>query len=238
MKILAIESSGLTAGVAIVDENIVIASYNVDYKKTHSETLLPMLDEICRMTELDRGSLDAVAVSSGPGSFTGLRIGSSTAKGIALALDLPIVEVPTLAALAYGLPFAKGIICPIMDARRDQVYNALFRFEGGKLVELKETRAVKVSDLVEELNGAGYDEPVIFLGDGVPVYRTLIDEMIKVPCEYAPPHVNRQSAESVGALAVELMRQGKTVSADEHVPFYLRRSQAEQEKERREAAGS
>lgn len=126
MRILAIDSSGLVATVAVVeqDEKAVgktVAEYTINYKKTHSQTLLPMLDEIVRMTELELGSVDAIAVAGGPGSFTGLRIGSATAKGLGLALEKPLIHVPTVDALAYNLCYTDQIVCPIMDARRNQV---------------------------------------------------------------------------------------------------------------------
>jgi len=118
MKVLAIESSAVTASVAIMTEDTLIAEYTINYKKTHSQTLLPMIDEICRMTETDVSDIDIVAVSDGPGSFTGLRIGAATGKGIALAKDKPMVAVPTLEAMAYNLMGDKRLICPVMDARR------------------------------------------------------------------------------------------------------------------------
>ena len=120
MKILALDSSGLVASAAVVEDDITIAEYTINYKKTHSQTLLPMLDELRRMTELDLHTIDAIAVAAGPGSFTGLRIGSATAKGLGFALDIPIIPVPTVDALAYNLYGSDKLICPLMDARRDR----------------------------------------------------------------------------------------------------------------------
>ena len=116
MKILGLDSSGIVASVAIVEDDVLIAEYTVNYKKTHSQTLLPMLDEIAKMTELDLNSIDAIAVAAGPGSFTGLRIGSATAKGLGLALKKPLIAIPTVEGLAYNLYDISGLICPIMDA--------------------------------------------------------------------------------------------------------------------------
>ena len=186
MKLLALDSSGLTASVAYTEDSVLRAEYTVDYKKTHSQTLLPMLDEITRMVGFDPADADAIAVSCGPGSFTGLRIGSSTAKGICLALGKPLIEVPTLAALAYNLFGASGLICPIMDARRSQVYNGLYYFKGSELVTLKEQRALAVEDLALELNSMN-PEQVILLGDGVQVYRERLDSLLTVQHLYAPP---------------------------------------------------
>ena len=128
MRILGLDSSGLVAGVAVAEDGILLAEYNVNYKKTHSQTLLPMLDEVRKLLELDMDTIDAIAVASGPGSFTGLRIGSATAKGLGLALDKPIVEVPTLEGLAYNLCGTQGRVCPLLDARRNQVYTAVYEF--------------------------------------------------------------------------------------------------------------
>ena len=118
MRILGIESSALVASVALVTDDILTAEYTVDFKKTHSQTLLPMIDEVARMLELDLNTIDAIAVAGGPGSFTGLRIGAATAKGLGLALEKPLIHVPTVDALAYNLWGAKELVCPIMDARR------------------------------------------------------------------------------------------------------------------------
>ena len=125
MRVLAIDSSGLTATVAVVEDEQTIAEYTVNYKKTHSQTLLPMIDEVKKMIDLDLSSIDAIAVSGGPGSFTGLRIGSATAKGLGLALGKPLIHVPTVDALAYNVYGCGDLICPIMDARRKQVYTGL-----------------------------------------------------------------------------------------------------------------
>ena len=227
MKIIALDSSGLVASVAVLEDGILLAEYSVNYKKTHSQTLLPMLDEIAGMTELDKTSIDAIAVAAGPGSFTGLRIGSATAKGLGLALGKPIIEVPTLAGMAYNLPYAAGLVCPVMDARRQQVYNGIYRFEGAVLKT--------VIDLIRELNEMDpdlTDAGVIFLGDGSYVVEPYAKENLKIPFSFAPAHLARQSAGAVGALAMQLFKQGKYVRAEEHAPIYLRKSQAEQERER------
>ena len=142
MRVLALDSSGIVASVAVVEDDTLVAEYTVNYKKTHSQTLLPMLDEIVKMTELDLKTIDAIAVAKGPGSFTGLRIGSATAKGLGLALDKPLVGIPTVEALAYNLYDVNGLICPIMDARRKQVYTGIYRYEDHRLVTVKDQMAV------------------------------------------------------------------------------------------------
>lgn len=237
MKILALDSSGIVASVAVIEDENLLAEYTVNYKKTHSQTLLPMLDEIVKMTELDLETIDAIAVAAGPGSFTGLRIGSATAKGLGLALKKPLISVPTVDALAYNLYDAQGLICPIMDARRSQVYTGIFKFENHNLVTVKEQWADSIAALIEELNERG--EAVTFLGDGVPVFRDIISETLKVPYSFAPAHVNKQRAAAVAALGMTYYKEGKIQAAEEHNPTYLRISQAERERsERGEAVTS
>lgn len=232
MKILALDSSGLVASAAVAEDDILLAEYTVNYKKTHSQTLLPMLDEICRMLELELSTVDAIAIASGPGSFTGLRIGSATAKGLALALEKPIVEVPTLEGLAYNFCGAEGVICPMMDARRGQVYTGIYEscsgVPGWELRPLWEQRAVDVGEALDRLNGLG--RRVILTGDGVPVYRERIVEQLQVPFAFAPSHLNRQRAASVAALGAVYLRMGRGICADDHQPEYLRMSQAERER--------
>ena len=186
MLLLAIESSGLVASVAIMSEDKLIGEYTTNFKKTHSQTLLPMLDEVVRMTGISLDDVDAIAVSGGPGSFTGLRIGAATAKGLGLALDKPLIHVPTVDALAYNLFGTNQVICPIMDARRQQVYTGLYTFEGDAFKVLCQQKAVGIEEIVQEINGMG--SPVIFLGDGVAVYRDIIEKTIQVPCSFAPLH--------------------------------------------------
>lgn len=231
MKILGLDSSGLVASVAIVEDGLLLAEYTTDYKKTHSQTLLPMLDELKGMIELDMNTLDAIAIASGPGSFTGLRIGAATAKGLGLALNKPLVEVPTLEGLAWNLWGTDRLVCPIMDARRNQVYTGVYRFvaegEGFELQAVVEQKASDIVELLEELNALG--EPVIFLGDGVPVYGGIIAEHCKVPYSFAPAGNNRQRAAGVAALGAVYFAKGRTVTAAEHQPEYLRKSQAERE---------
>lgn len=230
MRILALDSSGLVASVAVVGEEQTAAEYTVNYKKTHSQTLLPMLDEVAKMIELDMDTIDAIAVAGGPGSFTGLRIGSATAKGLGLALHKPLIHVPTLEGLAYNLYGTAGIICPIMDARRNQVYTGLYRAEHTFEV-VEDQMAASVEELAARLNAAG--EKVTFLGDGVPVYKEMLEEKLAVEHYYAPAHMNRQRAASVGALGMKYLLEGRSETAAEHRPDYLRVSQAERERKER-----
>lgn len=244
MRVLAIDSSGLTATVAVVEDTQTVAEYTINYKKTHSQTLLPMIDEVVKMTELDLNTIDAIAVAGGPGSFTGLRIGSATAKGLGFALNKPLIHVPTVDGLAYNVYGCEDIICPIMDARRNQVYTGIYTFskkagtkEGSNLVEpvfqvIKMQMAVSIEELAERLNR--YRRPVIFLGDGVPVYENILAEKLTVPYSFAPAYMNRQRAAVVGTLGIQYYKAGKFETAEEHRPDYLRVSQAERERAQRE----
>ena len=234
MRILALDSSGLVASVAIMEEEQTIAEYTVNYKKTHSQTLLPMLDEIVKMTEMDLNTIDAIAIAGGPGSFTGLRIGSATAKGLGLALGKPLIHVPTLEGLACNLYGYSSLICPIMDARRNQVYTGVYRLSEGEFQVVKEQTAIDVAVLAEELNALG--EAVTFLGDGVPVYREQLEGKLTVPFTFAPANMNRQRAASVGVRGFQYYREGRIETAAEHQPDYLRVSQAERERAERERA--
>ena len=218
-----------------MENEVTLAEYTVNYKKTHSQTLLPMIDEMMRLLDMEPSAVDAIAVSGGPGSFTGLRIGSATAKGLGLALKKPLIHVPTLDAMAYGLFGASGLICPMMDARRQQVYTGIYRFEE-RFEIVMEQSALAVADLAERLNALG--ERVIFLGDGVPVYEKQLAETLTVPYCFAPAHVNRQRAASVAALGAVYFAEGKTETAAEHKPDYLRKSQAEREREEKEREGN
>lgn len=234
MKILALDSSGLVASVAVTEDDALIAEYTIQYKKTHSQTLLPMLAAIKEMVELDLDTIDAIAIAAGPGSFTGLRIGSATAKGLGLALDKPLVEVPTVAGLAYNLYGTDKLICPIMDARRNQVYTGVYSFVAAgedtlcRMETLVEQCAVDIGEILAKLNEFGRE--VIFLGDGVPVFKEQIKESLQVSCSFAPAHCNRQRAAAVAALAQVYYKEGRVVNADEHQPEYLRLSQAERER--------
>ena len=242
MKVLAIDSSGMTATVAVVEDTQTIAEYTVNFKKTHSQTLLPMIDTMGKMIKLDLKTIDAIAVAGGPGSFTGLRIGSATAKGLGLALEKPLIHVPTVDGLAYNLYGCQDIICPIMDARRKQVYTGMYTFarrelEGSKQTELvldvlEAQNASPIDELIDRLNIHG--RPVVFLGDGVPVYQDVIREKMRVPFSFAPASANRQRAAVVGALGIQYYKEGKFETAMEHQPDYLRVSQAERERAEKE----
>ncbi len=235
MKIIAIDSSGLVASVAVFEEKALIGEYNIQYKKTHSQTLLPMLDELKKMIELDLDTVDAIALAKGPGSFTGLRIGSATAKGLGFAMNKPIIEIPTLDGLACNLYGTDKLICPIMDARRNQVYTGVYEFVKKDTTVVEYTLdtlvpqcAISVEEIARICNELNRE--VIFLGDGVPVYEEKLARLMSVPYGFAPAHMNRQRAAAFGVLAFDYYNEGKAVKAEVHAPEYLRLSQAEREK--------
>lgn len=234
MKILGIDSSGLVASVAVIEDDNLLGEFTMNYQKTHSQTLLPMLDELAKMIELDLNTLDAIAVSGGPGSFTGLRIGSATAKGLGLALEKPLIHIPTVDALAYNICGHQDMVCPLMDARRNQTYTGLYAFRGNEMQTLLAQCAVGINEIVEKINEK--DRAVVFLGDGVPVFEAYIKEHVTVPYTFAPAHINKQRAAAVAALGAVYYKEGKSEAAADHRPDYLRLSQAERERMERENA--
>ena len=186
-----------------------------------------------KMTDMNLDTIDAIAVAGGPGSFTGLRIGSATAKGLGLALKKPLIHIPTVDGLAYNLCYTDRIICPIMDARRNQVYTGIYQMDGDKLQVLEAQMAVEIDELAKKL--CTYGKPVIFLGDGVPVHKDRLEKelMTNYYIAFAPAHMNQQRAAAVGMLGIQYYKEGKTETAMEHKPDYLRVSQAEREREER-----
>lgn len=312
MKILAIEASGQVCGTAVLEDDTLVADYNILYKKTHSQSLVPMMDEVKRMIDLDLDTVDAIAVTKGPGSFTGIRIGAATAKGLALALNRPIIPVPTVESIAWNLcgTGREQVICPIMDARRSQVYTGVYessaepcavcgescgnssdaasensddsenavtcgsgngsgaaaenndesekavtsgsgngkgaagncvknqcaaagcsRQTAWQMLTLKDQCVISIEEICAILNCIG--SSVIFLGDGVPVYREKIAGLMRVPYSFAPAHLSRQRAGSTAALAMQFWREkgdACLVNADDFRPDYLRLSQAERDR--------
>ena len=228
MKLLAIDSSGLVATVALLHNDILMGEYTIHNKKTHSQTLLPMIREMMDMAEVDVSELDAIAVAAGPGSFTGLRIGASTAKGLAQALSVPIVSVPTLEGLAFNLAGADAIVCPLMDARRNQAYYGIYDVSGKRPTTIVEQDAAPLETVIEKVNQL--DRAVIFLGDGVPVFADQLKADVKVPFRFAPDSVRYQKASSIAVLGKYYLEEKQEMTAKDFAPIYLRLSQAERER--------
>ena len=227
MKLLAIDSSGLVASAAVMTEENLIAEYTVNYKKTHSQTLMGMIDAIVKIAEVDLKEIDAIAVAAGPGSFTGLRIGVSAAKGLAWPGNKPCAACSTLESMAWGLAHTGMEICPVMDARRKQVYNARFLGIGEGLERLAPDRAIALEELAAELKKSG--KPQILVGDGAVLCYTALRDL-GLDVRLAPPHLRQQSAWGVARCALELARRGELTDAAGLSPSYHRLSQAERER--------
>lgn len=229
MRVLAIDSSGIVASVAIVEEERVVAEFSSNDKITHSQTMLSMIDSMKKLLSIDLNSIEAIVVARGPGSFTGLRIGVSTAKALAMALNKKLVAVPTVDAIAYQIFDSDALICPMMDARRNQVYTGLYHMRNSELEIVEAQCAMDVAELIKKINAR--NERVIFLGDGIPVYEEYIKENVKVDFCIAPAFVSRQRAAALGILGIRYANEGKYEDADDFRPEYLRASQAERERE-------
>lgn len=224
MKILAIDTSALTATAAILSEDMLIGEISTTTKLTHSQTIMPMIDELLKKVSLDITDIDLFACSEGPGSFTGLRIGIGTIKGLAYGLGKPVVGVSTLEALAHNIDVTDLVICPIMDARRGQVYNGLYSYNGNTLECITEPRALSIEELCQELT-----ERTIFVGDGVNVHKEKIKELLGNKAVFASPQNLLQRAGSVAYAALKK----EAVSAEDLTAVYLRKPQAEREREER-----
>ena len=235
MNLLAIDASGVAGSVAYIKNGKLAGEYYFCDKLTHSQTIMPMLEHMKSLIQINLDEVDAVAVTAGPGSFTGLRIGVTAAKTLALALGVPIIGVPTLDVIADGICFTEHFICPIMDARRNQVYTAVYHYQGENLERLTEHKAVDIKEHLETLKS--YEGKVIFMGDGVSVYKEVIQEVLGGQALFAPSFCNLQHASVLGIMAEKLYVEGKGEDPSTFVPMYLRKSQAEREKEEREKNG-
>lgn len=236
MNILAIDSSAVTAGCAVLSDGRTVSSGFVNIGLTHSQTLLPLIDRTLAASALQLADIDCVAVSAGPGSFTGVRIGVAAAKGIAFRGNIPCAAVSTLEAIAYGAAGLSGICCAVMDARREQVYNALFRLEYPESVtRLTDDRAISIADLCTELEGT---QGTIWLcGDGAELCMGYMSSREKLAERVllAPEPLRRQSGIGVARAAQGLAESGSLTDGERLVPSYLRLPQAERELSSRQA---
>jgi tRNA threonylcarbamoyladenosine biosynthesis protein TsaB len=222
MKILSIETSTRVGSVAIIEDEHLIAEYILNVVSTHSERLLPSIDQILKDSQLTVRDIEGFAVSLGPGSFTGLRIGISTVKGLALATGRAVVGVPTLDCLAHNIAFTHLLVCPILDARKGEVYTALYQGDGsGKLEKLTPDLALKPEELLTRIK-----EPVIFLGDGVEAYRDTLRSG-QDNCLFAPAYLNQPRASVLAKLGLEKFKQGHIFKEEEIQPLYCRLAEAE-----------
>jgi tRNA threonylcarbamoyladenosine biosynthesis protein TsaB len=237
VRLLAIETSTLTGAVALLEDARVVGESRLSVAVTHGERLLVTVDGLLRAARWRLADLDAFAVAVGPGSFTGLRIGVSTVKGLAFATGKPVAPVPTLDALAWTLPFCAFPVCPILDARKGEVYTALYGTRDGRLDPLAPARAIAPAALAEEL-ARTTDGPLVLLGDGVAAYGPLLAERLGARVRPGPPGLRLPSAVTVAELGQAALARGEAVDAAALAPTYLRPSEAELARERRQRAGT
>ncbi len=223
MKVLALETATLAGSIAVLDDiDGLIGEVRVNVKIAYAERLMPAVDWLLNASGISIGEIDVFALSIGPGSFTGLRIGLSTVKGFAFSENKPIVPVPTLDAFARTLPFSQHLICPMLDARKNQVYAGLYRWENNDCTKIMPETALKPDDLLGKIN-----EPVVFLGEGAKIYRDRILELFGQQAVFAPPAKMTPSATTVAELAVQKIKEGITADPVSLAPLYIRKSEAE-----------
>ncbi len=229
MKILSMECSATPASVAITENGKILASSFVNTNLTHSQTLMPMVENTLKAAKLNIGDIEGLAISNGPGSFTGIRIGISALKGLAAPKNLPCVAVSTLHAMAMNYSDTDCIVCAVMDARCNQVYNALFDIENDTVTRLCDDRALMCNELAEEIKklSQNWDKCVIIVGDGANIFYPYVEMLENV--RLSAPSRRFQNAVGVGAVAEENFKEGETISSGELLPFYLRLPQAERE---------
>jgi len=227
VKILALETSAVTASAAVTEDDRLLAQSFQNSGLTHSATLMPMVSDLLKNTGLALQDMDVIAVAAGPGSFTGVRIGVAAAKGLAWPEDKPCAPCSTLESMAWQCAHVGGEICAAMDARRNQVYCARFRAEGGALTRLTEDRAMGLDELAAEVRAAA--APQALVGDGAHLVRAALEGQ-GLPCALMPPHLLYQTAWGVARCALELARGGGLISAAAMAPSYHRLSQAERER--------
>ena len=226
MKVLAIDTSSVVATCAVLDEEKLLGEYTLNQDMTHSERLIPMIKTLMDSLKLKPENIDLFAGSVGPGSFTGLRIGLATIKGLAHVVDKSVIGISTLEALAFNVPF-DGIVIPIMDARRDRVYTGIYRWENGKLLNIMEPTILNIDELLDIVDSKY--EKVLFNGDGTLVFKDRIDEKLKDKALYAPISLNMAKASSIGELALLKWEEGSQENYFNLSPDYLRESQAQRQ---------
>jgi|Deesub1362A_J573_1020465.scaffolds.fasta_scaffold01448_5 tRNA threonylcarbamoyladenosine biosynthesis protein TsaB len=224
MKVIAVETSTFTGSIAVVDDQEgLIAELKLSVRVVHSERLMPSIKWLLESSRIALNEIDAFGIAIGPGSFTGLRIGLSTVKGLSYATHKPIVPVPTLDAFARVLPYCSYLICPMLDARKREVYAALYKWEDHECVKIMDELAIRPDQLIDRLK----DEKVIFAGEGAILYRDIIIEKMGDRAIFAPPSQMRPSAATVGEIAIEEFSKGHSVDPVSLTPFYIRKSEAE-----------
>jgi len=228
MKLLMIDTSSIVATAAVLEENKLMCETIVNYKKKHSEKMMPAIDHMLNDAGLTIQEMDAFGIVVGPGSFTGIRIGLATVKGLAQALNKPVVAVNALEGLAYNLPYTKGLIYPVLDAQRNEGYTAGFTFENGKMQTIMEAAVLPIDEMIAQLK-ASQAEAIYLLGDGADrFYEAMAAEGL--PIKRVKAHLAMNRASSSGQLAMERLLAGKTTDFYQVEPLYLRKSYAEEHK--------
>lgn len=231
MKILALDTSGPNCSVAVIDEEKVIANFNLNIGKTHSQILLPLVDKLCKYSGLTLNDIDIFTCSVGPGSFTGLRIGISTLKGFAVALKKPVVSVSSLEGLAYNVPYFDGIVCSVLDAKNDNVYSALYHVKEN-IEMIGDYITDSITTLVTDLKK--YNSKILFVGSGAVTFREIFKKEFGENAYFMPHHLNEQTAVSIAKAALDKIKKDGIDASDNLHPSYLRKSQAERNKENAE----
>ncbi len=226
MNILAVDTSATSASVCVAQENKIIGEFSINTSLTHSQTLVPMIEQVIDKTSVSLDNIDAIAVNAGPGSFTGVRIGVAAVKGIAFSRNIPCISVSTLESMAYNMLDSECIVCAVMDARCSQVYNALFRISNGKVERLVEDRALSLVDLKLDLQK--YSEKIILVGDGAEITFNYLENSLQ-NVFLASVNNRIQKASSIACVAFEKMKNNETMIASELMPVYLRLPQAQRE---------
>lgn len=228
MKLLALDSSAVSASVAILDDDKLLGEFFINTKQTHSQTLMPMVNNVLDCTKTALEDIDIFAISAGPGSFTGVRIGVACVKGMAFAQNKPCMSISTLEAMAYPLSMLDGVVCAVMDARCQQVYNGLFRVVNGVIKRIGDDCAVAIVDLAERLKQYS-NETIYLVGDGAKLCKEA-DAFASLPVQLVAEHLQYQRAAGVAQCAAAHLKQGvQTITAEQLAPIYLRLPQAERE---------
>lgn len=222
MLILGIETATMTGGIALLDENRLISEYTLNVRTTHNARLMPALDQMLKDSSVDKYEISGIAVSLGPGSFTGLRIGLATAKGLAMGLDIPLVGIPTLDALARNIPFSMYQVCPVLDAKKKEIYTSIFRYEDSELIRLTPYSVIPPDELIKQIH-----EKTIFLGDAVDAYKSLLFGKLGDMAIFAPDSCRLPRAAIVAEMGLAKLKAGKYLDIASAEPIYIRPSDAE-----------
>lgn len=217
MLVLGIETSTMTGSVALMEDHRLISEYILNMKATHSVRLMPAIDMLLRNAGINKSEINCIAISIGPGSFTGLRIGLATAKGLAMGLNVPLVGVPTLDALAWNVPYSTYQICTVLDARKKEVYTALFRYEGNKLLRLTPYQVMPPLVVLE-----GIREKTILVGDGTEVYREIFLNALGELAIFVPNVQNLPRASIIAEIGLQKALEGEMLSVEQSEPIYIR----------------